>query len=177
MKSKLLAISAISSAFSAILLTMSAYVTFADLFCLVISSAFVMLPLYYGSYKAGFLAFLVGGVIAFIFSGFNLTVMVIPAYLLFFGSFPLVKNFAVERGVNKVVVYVVGLFWCILAVYGIYFFYVKITGLDFGHLPKIILDNMLLFVGIAGCLFYVVYERYINAVKKFIDFYLRKIIK
>ena len=177
MKSKLLALSAISSAFSAILLTVSAYVTFADLFCLVLSSAFVMLPLYYGSYKAGFLAFLAGGVITFIFSGFNFTVMVIPAYFLFFGLFPLVKTLVEEKKVNKIVVYVLGLIWCLLAVYGIYFFYVDISGISFSHLPKIVYDNILIVVGIVGCFFYVIYERYVKSVKKFIDYYLRKIIK
>ena len=177
MKSKLLALSAISAAFSAILLTLSAYITIADLFCLVLSSAVVMLPLYYKSYKAGFLAYLAGGVIAFIFSGFNLTVVVVPAYLLFFGVFPLVKTLAEERGVNKVIVYVLGLIWCILAVYGIYFFYLNFMEINLATLPKIIADNILVVVGLAGIVFYVIFERYVITVKKFIDFYLGKIIK
>ena len=177
MKSKILSISAISAAFSAILLTVGAYVSMADLFCLVMASACVMLPLYYHSYKASFLAFLAGGVIAFIFSGFNLTAIVVPAYLLFFGSFPLVKCYSEEKRINKWVAYIVGLIWCVIAVYGMYFFYVQITGLKFTHLPQFVNDYMLVFVGIVGCVFYVIYERFVVSLRKIIDIYLNKIIK
>ena len=52
MKSRLLAISAISAALVAISLTVGAYVDMADIFSLVIASAFVLLPLYYDSFKA-----------------------------------------------------------------------------------------------------------------------------
>jgi hypothetical protein len=59
MKSKLLAVSAISASLTAIILTIGAYVSMADLFCLTISSVTVLPPLYFKSYKAGFLSFLI----------------------------------------------------------------------------------------------------------------------
>ena len=177
MKSKLLAVSAISASLTAIILTIGAYVSMADLFCLTISSVTVLLPLYFKSYKAGFLSFLAGGVIAFVFSGFNITVVVVPAFLLFFGSFPLIKCLMMEKKVKFWLAYVIGLIWCLLAVYGIYFFYVNVMAIDFSYLPPIVNKYIILFVGLLGLLFYVVFERYVVTMKRLMDIYLVKIIK
>ncbi len=174
MKSKLLALSAISAAFSAIALTIGIYFSTLDLFCLVVASVFCMLPLYYSSYKAGFLAFLVGGVIAFIFSGFNLLIAVVPAYFVFFGSFPLFNVFMRQKKINRFLLYIIGLIWCVLAVFGIYFYYVNIIGIVFNDFPKIIAENIYIFLLLAGIIFYVVYERYIVAMKRIMDYYLKK---
>ncbi len=177
MKSKLLAISAISAAFSAIILTIGSYIPSADFFCVVTASAFVLLPLYYNSFLAGFLSFLAGGVIAFIFSGFNFVVVTVPAFLLFFGSFPLAKFYAEGKGIKKWITYLVGLVWCVGAVFGIYFFYLNVSGMEFIRLPQFVSDNILIFVAIAGVLVYVIYERYVVFLKRFIDYHLKKFIK
>ena len=50
MKSKIISISAISAGFLALILTVGAYIEMVDLFCIVISSVFVILPLYYKSF-------------------------------------------------------------------------------------------------------------------------------
>ena len=42
------------------------------------------------------LAYLAGGVIAFLCSGFNILSLVFPAYFLFFGVYPIVKTKLVE---------------------------------------------------------------------------------
>ena len=85
MKSKTIALSAISAGFVAIILTVGAYVEFTDVFMLAVSSIFVLLPLYFNSYKGSILAFIVGGVIAFLVSGFNILSIVFPSYFGFFG--------------------------------------------------------------------------------------------
>ena len=177
MKSKILAISAISAAFIGVVLTVGVYFSIADYFCLVLASAFVLLPLYYDAYLAGFLSFLAGGLIAFIFSGFNITVVIVPAYLLFFGSFPIAKFFADKKGVEKWITYVVGLVWCVLAVFGIYYFYLNVSGLDFINIPNFIIENIEIFVALLGVILYVIYERYVVFLKKIIDYYLKKFIK
>ena len=71
MKSKIISISAISAGFIAILLTIGSYFEITDLITTVVASCLVLLPLYYNSYKGMILTYLVGGVIAFMFSGFN----------------------------------------------------------------------------------------------------------
>ncbi len=177
MKSKLIAVSAISSAICAIVLTIGTLVNFVDLFCLVISSVFVMIPLYYKSYKASFLSFLASGILAFIFTGFNITLVVVPAFLLFFGSFPLVKEIVKEKKVNKILFYILGMIWCVGAVYGIYFYYVEIMGITFNDLPRIIQENIYIFIGVLGVIFYNVYDRYVLTLGNFLDRYLRRILK
>ena len=85
MKSKLITISAISSALITIVLTIGAYIEVADLLALVVATIFVALPLYFNSYIASILSFLAGGILALIFSGFNFLSVVFPAYFGFFG--------------------------------------------------------------------------------------------
>ena len=55
MKSKIISLSAISASFIAIALIIGAYIEITDLFMVVISSVFVLLPLYLKSYKGSFL--------------------------------------------------------------------------------------------------------------------------
>ena len=84
---------------------------------------------------------------------------------------------ALEKGINKWVVYFIGLIWCVAAVYGIYFFYVNFMLIDLSYLPPIVNKYIHLFVGLAGVFFYVVFERYVVSVKRIIDMYLGKFIK
>ena len=101
MKSKVVSLSAISASFIAVALAVGTYFEIADLFMLVTASVFVLLPLYLKSYKGSFLAFLAGGVIALLISGFNFS-LIYPAYFGFFGIYPLVKMKMIEkRGVTK----------------------------------------------------------------------------
>ena len=96
MKSKIISLSAISAGFVAISLIIGAYIEITDLFMVVVASVFVLLPLYLKSYKGSFLAFLAGGVIAVLCSGFNLA-LIFPAYFAFFGIYPIVKNYLEEK--------------------------------------------------------------------------------
>ena len=53
MKSKVISLSAISAALIAVSLTIGAYFEFADLFAVVIASAFVILPIYLKKWQIG----------------------------------------------------------------------------------------------------------------------------
>ncbi len=177
MKSKLLAISAISAGFIALFLTLGAYVQVVDLFVIVVASVFVILPLYYKSYTASFLAYLAGGVLAFLFSGFNFLSIVFPAYFGFFGIYPIIRHLMKEKRVNKIVTYIVGGIWCVLAVYGIFFFYTLVMKEGFVDLPQWIVDNIYWLVGVLAVVFYFVYDYSILIARRAINKYLRKIIK
>ena len=177
MKSKLIALSAISAGFVGIILTVGAYFELVDLFTLVISSVFVILPLYYNSFKSAFLTFLAGGVIAFLFSGFNIFTVVFPAYFLFFGLYPIVKFFTQDKRVNKTLFFILGLVWCVLSIFGIYYFYVFVMKIPFDGIPKFIADYIEVFIGLLGVVFYLVYDRYLFVMRSFTHKYLSKIIK
>lgn len=177
MKSKNLALSAISAAFVAILLTLGAYIEFIDLFAVVVSSVFVMLPLYYKSYVGGWLSCLAGGLIAFLCSGFNIMSLVFPAFFCFFGLYPLVKCKFIDKNVNMVISSIVGVLWCVVAFYGLYFYYTAVMGQIFEGVPAWIVDYLLYAVGIVSVGFYFIYDFYIVAARKIIDKYIGKILK
>lgn len=180
MKSKIISISAISAGLTAITLTIGAYIEFTDLFALVVSSVFVILPLYFNSYKGSLLCFLAGGVIAFLFSGFNFLSLVFPSYFLFFGIYPILAIFARQKNFNKTLRLIIGLIWCVAFFYGAYFYYFGVMGMNVGTYPawaSIVFENLLIFVGIFAVIFYFIYDRYIFVLKKFSDRYLYKILK
>ena len=135
MKSKIISISAISAGLTAIALTIGAYIEFTDLFALVVSSVFVILPLYFNSYKGSLLCFLAGGVIAFLFSGFNFLSLVFPSYFLFFGIYPILVIFARQKNFNKTLRLIIGLIWCVAFFYGAYFYYFGVMGMNVGTSP------------------------------------------
>ena len=177
MKSKVLAISAIAAGFVAISLTVGAYLDVADLFALIVSSVFVMLPLYYDSYKGCFLSFGVGGALAMLFSLPKFYSIVFPSYFLFFGLYPVIAR---SKGVNKVVRVVVGIVWSVLYFYGAFFYYTRLLGLSLGSFPqafKWLENNLVYFIGAFAVVFYFIYDRFIVVVKRVIDVYLSKIIK
>ena len=181
MKSRVVTVSAISAGLVAISLAIGIYLGFADVFALIISSVFVILPLYLKSYKGAILTYLVGGVLGLIFGWFNfLYSFVFPAYFAFFGIYPIVNCFLKEKNVKKYISIIVGLVWCVAAFYGIYFYYTKVMGLDFNDLPSYlewVSDFIVYAVGIFSLVFYFVYDRFLTVVKGIMDRYLGKIIK
>ena len=181
MKSRLIAISAISSALVALCLILGVFFNVADVFMLLISSAFVILPLYCKSYKACFLTYLAGGVVGLLlgFSSFTVT-FIFPAYFAYFGIFPIISCVLREKRVSKILSVTIGIIWSIAVFYGIYFYCLFIIGLDTSDVPyylRWISDNIIYIMGIFGVIFYFVYDRFVFVVKVLIDRYLHKIIK
>lgn len=177
MKSKVVALSSISAGFIAILLTIGAYIEIADIFCVAIASCFVVLPLYFGSYKGSVLTYLVGGVIAFMFSGFNLYSLVFPSYFLFGGLYPIIALYFREKRQKITPLIIVGFIYSVAFFIGIYYYYVFFMKMPINDLPKFISDNILFVVGALGGVFYFVYDRFIVLVKRVVDIYLKRILK
>lgn len=178
MKSKELAISAISAAFVAIVLILGAYFQATDLFMLAVSSVIVMLPLYYDSIKGCVMAFIVGGLIAILCALPTISfTIVFPAYAVFFGVYPIIRHFTRVKNFNKYICYIIGLIWCVAAVYGLYFYYTAVIGLNLGDLPYGIADYILIILAPVGAFFFVIYDRYVIVMKLFLDKILGRIIK
>ncbi len=177
MKSKLIAVSAISAGLCAILLTIGAYFEIADLFCLVIASIFVLMPLYFNSFMGSVLSFLAGGVIALIFSGFNFLSLVFPSYFLFFGLYPIIVWFLRRKNVAEKIIFIIGLVWCVAFFYGGYFYYTLVMNVAITDLPKFISDNILYFLPMVALIFYFIYHKFILVIKFYLDKYLSRIVK
>ena len=178
MKSKVVALSAISAAFIAIFLTFGAYIEFFDLVAVLIASIFVLMPLYLGSYLGCVLSYLAGTVLAFLFSGFNIYSVVFPLFLLYFGIFPIIKCIAMQKNFNKYAFMLIGLIWSIASAFGTYFFYVLVFGPEvLAGLPDFIVNNVYFFVAGIGVLFHFLFDKFVFISRVVINRYLSKIIK
>ncbi len=177
MKSKFIAISAISASFVAIVLIIGAYISFFDVYALLLSSVFVILPLYFNTYKGCFLCYLVGGVVALLCGLGNITSIVYPGYFAFFGLYPIVKFIASNKKFNKIVFMFLGLLWCVACAYGLFFYYTEFLGLELNDFPEFISNNILYFVGAFAIVFYFLYDKTIYFVKIIEDRYLQRIIR
>ena len=178
MKSKIISLSAISASFIAVALVVGTYFEIFDFFMLVTASVFVLLPLYLNSYKGSFLAYLAGGIIAILCGGFNFT-LIYPAYFLFFGIYPIIKNKFMQKPVKKGLRIAIGLVWFILVSYVCYFYYTLVLDLSviIDGAPKW-LDNFIVYgVGLLAVVFFFVYDRFISVIKIVLDKYLNRIIK
>ena len=177
MKSKSVALSAISSAFISIVLTIGAYVELVDLYSVVIAPIFVIMPLYLKSYKGSIMAFLVGGTIAFLCSGFNFFSIVFPAYFSFSGLYPILKCKMIDKRFIGIKSTIIGLTWCMIAFYGVYCFYVYVAGGIFEGIPEFIKKYLIYIIGIISIIFYFVYDKFIIVIRVFLNKYLSRIIK
>ena len=178
MKSKIISLSAISACFIAVSLVVGTYFEILDFFMLVTASVFVLLPLYLKSYKGSFLAYLVGGVVAILCGGFNFT-LIYPAYFLFFGVYPIIKNMFMRKNIKQWLRILISLVWFIVVAYICYFYYTHFLGLAIiiSGAPKWV-DNYIIYgVGIIAIVFFFVYDKFIDVIKIVIDRYLRQIVK
>jgi len=177
MKSRLIALSAISSAMTAIILTLGAYIQLIDVFTIVAASIFVTLPLYYNSFKASLLTYLAGGVIAFMISGFNYLSIVFPSYFLFFGVYPIVQHAFMQKGKTaKILGTILSMIWFIAIAFGLYFFYTGLIG-PLSDFPKWILDNIYYFIPAFAIVFYLIFNRFILVLGRFTNQLLKRVIK
>lgn len=177
MKSKFIAISAISAGLITLCLTLGAYFQFASIIALVLTSIFVFLPLYYNSYKGAFLCYGTGGLLAFMFSGFNYLSIVFPAYFAFFGLFPIVFLRCREKAYNKYLTAIFGVIWCLLLFYGGYYFYTLVLGGEIIFKHEFINQFINVFLALVSVAFYFFYTAYLRTFKRVIDGYIERIIK
>ena len=180
MKSKLIAISAISASLLAIVLTLGAYIELADVFMLTISSVFVILPLYYNSLKGSILTYLVGGIIAFLFSGFNVMSIVLPSYFAFFGLYPIIFWIMKSKNVKKIFKIIIGVIWSAIFIYGIFYYYTLVMQVPIGAFPawaEWIVNYIEIVLGVLSVIFFFIYDKYVEVLIKVSNYYLRKIVK
>lgn len=176
MKSKVVALSAVSASFVAVFLSVGALIDFIDVIMITAASVFVTLPLYYKSYKGSVLCYLAGGMIGALFAlGFGkITSVVFPSYFLFFGIYPIVLRAMKDKKFNKIATYLIGLVWCVAAVYGMYFYYTAVGGL-IEKLPEVVSNNLYLFIALFGVVFYVIYERFLRVSARLSDVVVKRI--
>ena len=177
MKSKVISLSAISASLIAVVLTIGSYIEFFDLFAVVMASVFVLLPLYFGSYKGSLLASICGVIIAFLCGGLNILSLVFPSYILFFGFYPIVRCKLMDKRVKIIFVYIIGCIWCLLMSYAVYYYYTSIMNGVFNGLPVWVEKYALLIVGAVGIVFYLIFDKFVVSIRRVLNVYLNRIIK
>ncbi|MBR2614083.1 MAG: hypothetical protein IKC71_00605 [Clostridia bacterium] len=174
--SRIIALSGISAAFSAIFLILGAFIEVVDIPCAIVASLFVVLPLYYKSYWGSILAFLVGGGIALIINP-NFISLVYPFYFGFFGIFAIVKWRMLQKEFNRIWGFIIGLIWFMLVMGGIYYYYFVFLGqLESESLGIISEYFVYIWLGV-GLIFYLIYDKLIVKLFLLIINTLRRIIK
>lgn len=176
MKSKVIALSAISASFITLFLSVGAYIEVVDLIAVVVASAFIILPLCKKWYLGSFLAYLAGGILAFLISGLNYLSLVFPAYFLFFGIFPIIKKLMEEKSVKVWVFYLVSIIWSVLISIGLYFYYTLLMGMQV-NFPIEWLNNYILpIVILIGVVVFFLYSHFLSVALKLSEKYIDKFI-
>ena len=190
MKSRVIALSAISAGFCAILLTLGAFFEVIDLISVTIATVFIILPYYYGSKKGCILAGLAGGIIAMLLSGFNFISLVFPFYFLFTMPFTLLTVLASEsKFLKSGIGFLVKIIWTLAVGYFLLWYYTFVIGIpityDFTILGKTfdlsrqenIYYYFLLAYGLLLMVFFLVYDKFVVLTKKATDKILKRILK
>ena len=189
MKSRVIALSAISAAFVALFLTLGAYIEFIDIISVIVASEFIVLPMYENSKLGSFLAFLAGGIIAFLFSGMNIFTLVFPSYFLFFGVLPIVNRIAESKNFNKPLWFAIKFVWFAAVCVFLVFFYIEIMKMpiefsfdifgkdfDFSGINNIEIIFWIAFAVVAA-VFFLVYNKFVQVSQIYVDKVLSRIIK
>lgn len=190
MKSRVVALSAISAAFIALFLTLGAYIEFIDIISVIIASVFTLLPMYYKSRTGSFLAFLAGGLIAFLISGANIYSLVFPAYFAFFGLLPILNAIVKESGkIGKKLWLVIKLVWFLAVMFALLYYYTGIMGIPLEYTFSIFGQSIdlsgyqniyyyfLLAYGLISVVIFFVYDKFSTVAQVCVDKFLVRIIK
>lgn len=174
MKTKLIALSAISAALTAITLSAGAIFEFIDLFTVCIVPLFISMPLYFNSKKGAALASLVGGIIALMVNPFSLVWIF---HFGFFGFYPILKFVFITQNKKQFWFKALSLIWFVIVSLGAYFFYIKVLGGvpdDIFGLPE---WTILLIFALLAVVFYFVVDKFIYILQLKVFYILNKIIK
>ena len=181
MKSKLVAISAISAAFASVFLIIGIYIPVIDVVMSLVASAFITLPLAAKSVKGSLLSFFVSIVISFFAGGTvaSLYNLVFPSYVLFFGIYAVIDYAVTEKGkMPERVWYAVKLIWAVVAAYLLIVYYTLILGIPLDYTFSIFGKNydfsningiFYIFLAVYGAAAVLVSALYFRAIKVFTD--------
>ena len=133
-KSKLIALSAIATAFGVIFLALGAFLPIFDYSGIFIASVCMTLPLTKKSVWAGVMSYLATALLSLMFVGgrFEITV----SFALFFGLHPVVNYVFEKRGLNKIIAFAIKDVWFILSLLFLYYFFEEFVGFDVEILKK-----------------------------------------
>ena len=142
--SKIISLSAVTTAFSVIFLTAGAYIDVLDLSCLFLSSLVIMLPLAKGSFKTAIFSYLATAILTLLTTIGTGKFAIVTLYSVFFGLHPIINYLEETKKFNKVITLIIKDVWFIITLFLMYFTFTLFT-----DLPEFI-ENIIIYVIIIG---------------------------
>lgn len=165
---RLIAVSAIVTALTVVMLTLGAYFPTFDLSALFTSALIIMLPLSKKSPKSAMLTWLASGILSLIFTTSRFYVSVL--YLAFFGIHPIINYFQQNSNRNLKFLYVVKAVWfigtCFLMYYAFSMFVTEAYFLK-EYIPIVIV--------LLGLILYIIYDIVLIKFQKMTDGIIKKL--
>lgn len=168
MKGKIVALSAISSSLSVILLTIGHYISVLDISCILFASIIIMLPLYKNSIKGALFCYFSTLILTFFTTGLKLSI-IIP-YGAFFGLHPIINEIQLKYKLNKWLFLIIKTLWFIGSLFLVYY-----TTTFFVDINEKYLKYIYYIIPIAGALFFIVYDAFIFLFRKRLQILLTNI--
>ncbi len=156
---KLIALSAVTSAFGLIFIVFGAYFSSFDLSCLFMASVAIMFPLSKDSVKGAFLSYMAVTLLSLILVGgkFYITIL----YALFFGLHPIVNYYQLNKGKTFSWLTIIKGVWFILTLALMVYLFKLFT------IENPILDKYLPFaVVFGGMIFFIIYDYVMLRIQK-----------
>ncbi len=160
--SKVVALSAITTAFCILLLTFGAYVEVFDLSCLFMASLALMLPLTKGYKLGGFLSYLASVILGFILTGARFQILI--PFTMFFGLHPLANYLQKQYKINAFLATVIKTVWFVATLFITYYF-TKMFIVEHETVEKYI--NWIILIG--GSVVFLIYDRLMYAFQRSLE--------
>lgn len=160
--SKVIALSAVATAFCAIFLVFGAYVEVFDLSCLFMASLAIMIPLAKGYKLGAFLTYLASVLLGFILTGARFQILI--PFAMFFGLHPIANYIQKQYKINTVLAIAIKTVWFVGTLFVTYYF-TKMFVVEHEIIEKYI--NWIIVIG--GGLFFLVYDFFMAAFQRSFD--------
>lgn len=167
-KSKMIALSAVSSAVTVVVLILGAYFEVFRLSAIFIAGIVVMLPLAKNSAWAGLMTVLSSSVLGLFLTGFRFQI-VLP-YLLFFGLHPIANYVEQKKNINRYIAFVIKDVWFVLTLLLMQLF-AELIAVDI----EIIKKYIILIIVVGGALAFIVYDFIIKRFQKYVNLIIERI--
>ena len=125
---KLVALSAIATAFTVILLSVGAFVPILDYSCIFLAGICIMLPLTQKSVRAALMTYLASALLSLFFIGGRWEITI--TYAMFFGLHPIFNYFQREKRINRYIALLIKEIWFIGTLVFLYIFFESFIGFE-----------------------------------------------
>ncbi len=168
-KSKLIALSAVTTAFATLFLTMGAYISIFEYSGIFMASICMMIPLTKKSVWAGLMTYVATALLCLIFIGGRWEIAI--TFAMFFGLHPLANYFCEKKRIKWFIALPVKEIWFLGTLLFLYFFFKEFVSFEFAWAEKYALYILL----IGGGVMFVAYDLIMIRFQRFLDIIVKRL--